>query len=1368
MAGPIRIAILANGKQARTEATLTARAYSGMGRTIARSGAALGIGGLVAGTVGLAKASISTEAQFSQAMNLIAANIPVTGAELQKLNDLAIKLGADTVFSASEAADAMLELAKGGFKQAEIAGGGVQATMALAATEGLELANAATIVGNAMNSFGLEAKDANQIADALAAGSAASSASVQSLSEGLGNVGASAKQSGMSLQDTVTALTLLDANAIKGAEGGTALRSFLTALTPTSVKAKNKIAELGLEFSNADGSFRSLGDISEQLRSKLGKLGEAQRAEALQTIFGSYAKQAASIFLDQGARGFSKYSREVNKSGTAQKLADARMKGTSGAVERLSGAVETAQLRIGQELAPTVQKVADYLGDNLEPAVEAVIDGVKDFAAAVEPAFSAAIDLLEDLVPSGDAAASMFDDKLIPAVSTLADATADVLGFIDDLPGWVKESGIQAGIAALIFPRLAAGAMAAGTAMRNASTYAQVLALEMRDSNTRGAMLRTELGRLGPAARTAAGIGGMVALAQSTSSADREMTFLLSTLGGAASGFSIGGPIGALIGGAGGGLLGLYQATRQSNDEFSDAPRILTDYAASLDEVTGAINRQVHQQAAKALRDAGALPLAREMGISTRDLVKASLGHEKALSRVNTVFQEQLNTSRPALDAYGNIVQRTGLMSDEAYRLAQILGVETEALAASQTEVRELGIANGELARSMEGIRGATRERIVSRIETRGWPESERQIARVVRGLNLTPKQVRTVVQALGTGESVAGVQRVLRQMEAADKKRARPKVEVETKGAARDVSGWVQTFTRSLTGAEGAARRGGGNVRKGLEEGPRNAKADLSTLLGGVRSGTARAASEGASGGSNAGAALGAGLYSGMNAWAGTIANRAASIVREAVAAARRAGNIQSPSRETAYLGQMLGEGLAVGIALTRGRNRAAGRDAVRETLAGVAEMAGIYGRGGKGKDPIGKALRGMLAGVTGGSAGVEQSLNKVSSYVEKTYDRNLKAEKRAIAASLREREKELRKRLKGRELDKALSKARKAADKRERDAERANAKASKAGIKSLRDERAALAANGKAQDRLASGNYLGSLTKGSRLWVQMTRLGVKNLGEAVEKHRELVEQSNQYAAGIKQAFVEYGSITALGEGDGYGSSDQFLAQLRAREVRANQYADMIERLRKAGLSKVNIDDLLSKGVEGGFGTAQMLLNGGQSVIRETNALTASIAKTGAGLGAQLAKTYYGAGIQSAAGLVAGLKAKEKELDRVAQRLANQMVKAVKKALGIKSPSRVFRGIGDDTVRGLAIGLDDTYVRRQGARLAGSLEAGFGSPALSTYAAAAAATAASSLDAITFRLQLTSEQTTDLQMGKMLMGKIDVARGDGVKWAAV
>jgi TP901 family phage tail tape measure protein len=348
---------------ARDKASKT---FSGIGKTIGGLVAAVGIGSLI-------KDSVNLEAQFGKTMNILQAAAGIPAPEMQKLSDLALKLGADTTFSANEAADAMLELAKAGISTKDIMGGGVAGTLTLAAAGGTDLATAATIGSNAMNAFNLKGKDMAKIAAALAGGANASSASVESLGLGLAQVGPGAVNAGLSLQQTVATLSAFDAAGIKGSDAGTSLKTMLARLTPSTEKASGKMKELGLNFVDAHGNFKSITNIAQQLHDKLGKLSEAQRVQALNTLFGSDASRAASVLMKQGADGLAKYIKATKDQNAAQNMAKAAMGGTAGALERLKGSVETAELKIGQALAPAVQTLANGLSEKLVPAVDATI-----------------------------------------------------------------------------------------------------------------------------------------------------------------------------------------------------------------------------------------------------------------------------------------------------------------------------------------------------------------------------------------------------------------------------------------------------------------------------------------------------------------------------------------------------------------------------------------------------------------------------------------------------------------------------------------------------------------------------------------------------------------------------------------------------------------------------------------------------------------------------------------------------------------------------------------------------------------------------------------------------------------------------------
>lgn len=344
------------GKSGRLLGTRFGAGFNGVfGGVVSKSAALLAATFATVGIGGFVADSVNLEATFSQTMNTMAAVAKVPAAGIKDLSALALQMGKDTTFSAGEAATAMLELAKGGLDAATIKAGGLQGTLTLAAAGGTDLATAATIASNALNTFGLTGKDTASVAAALAGGANASTASIESLGEALGQVGPGATNAGLSLQDTVGVLAAFDSAGIKGSDAGTSLKTMLSRLVPTTNSARDAMRNLGLKFTDAQGKFLPITNVAEQLRKKLGNLTDEQKSQALTTIFGSDATRAATVLLKEGAAGIGKYIAATKDQNAANEVAAARMSGTAGAIENFKGSIETAKIQLGQFLAPTVQ-----------------------------------------------------------------------------------------------------------------------------------------------------------------------------------------------------------------------------------------------------------------------------------------------------------------------------------------------------------------------------------------------------------------------------------------------------------------------------------------------------------------------------------------------------------------------------------------------------------------------------------------------------------------------------------------------------------------------------------------------------------------------------------------------------------------------------------------------------------------------------------------------------------------------------------------------------------------------------------------------------------------------------------------------------
>jgi hypothetical protein len=291
---------------------------------------------------------------------------------------------------------------------------------------------------------------------------------------------------------------------------------------------------------------------------------------------------------------------------------------------------------------------------------------------------------------------------------------------------------------------------------------------------------------------------------------------------------------------------------------------------------------------------------------------------------------------------------------------------------------------------------------------------------------------------------------------------------------------------------------------------------------------------------------------------------------------------------------------------------------------------------------------------------------------------------------------------------------------------------------LRRLRDEYAALRANGKAQDRLN-----------------------ERLDAARDKLREAVDAYKDYARSIRDAVQATGDLTQFGkQDDGSVSLTALLDQAASATARAERFNILMQQLAKNGLSQDQIDRMLAAGPDAALATAEAIATGGKSAIAELNAYQKRLNAASDQLSKAMADRYYKTGVDAAQGIVKGLESEAAKLDKAAVRLANELVKAVKKALGIKSPSRVFRGIANNVTDGLTYQLDanSTYVKRSGAVLASSLVKGFADPQLDASVLSTSAAASQRLE-----VRLSADAVDQLSRGRQLQRDLDYARSNGV-----
>lgn len=377
------------------------------------------------GAVGAA--SFTLASNFETSMSRVAGALNDPSANMQELSDLALQMGQDTIFSASEAGAAMEELAKGGLTAADIKGGALKTTMDLAAAGNLSLADAANTVVQSMGAFGLTADQTGEAANALAGAAAASSADVSDLTQGLSQVSAQANSAGWSIQDTTAVLGAFADAGIRGSDAGTSLKTMLQRLSAPTGAAASQMEALGINVRDSDGNMKDAASIAGELQSKLSGLDSATRDAAIQTIFGADASRAALVMMNQGTAGIEKYTAATNDQAAAQRLADSQMGDSARKIEEMKGAVETAAIQIGTALAPVVTDVAGAVGSlaesfsELDPETQKMVVGLAAAAVAAGPVISG----MGRIASAGSSVISLYGDITARMAQNSAAASAN-------------------------------------------------------------------------------------------------------------------------------------------------------------------------------------------------------------------------------------------------------------------------------------------------------------------------------------------------------------------------------------------------------------------------------------------------------------------------------------------------------------------------------------------------------------------------------------------------------------------------------------------------------------------------------------------------------------------------------------------------------------------------------------------------------------------------------------------------------------------------------------------------------------------------------------------------------------------------------
>lgn len=476
--------------------------------------------------VAFTKKSVDVGKEFDASMSQVAATMGKTTDEIQDLREFAQKMGRETAFSATQAAEALNYMALAGY-DSETSMSMLPNVLNLAAAGGMELATASDMVTDAQSALGLSLEETGDMVDKMAKASSKSNTSVAQLGEAFLTVGGTAKDLAGGTTELSTVLGILADNGVKGSEGGTALRNIILALEAPTKQSAAAMKELGLEVFDANGNMRPMEEIFGDLNDRLSTMNQGERTQVLSEIFNKVDLKSVNALLATNVERWDELSQSIDgawyttdslttsmsdvglsmddmkekltklgittdnfnysldtSNGNASDFIDTLFETADAGVsyedvlEAMGGDLESLQTAFDNTTG-AAQQMADTQLDNLEGDITL-------FQSALEGAQIALSDVLtpslRDFVQFGTGAVGELTeafekDGLNGAMDALGHIISDGIGMIiDGLPGFV-DAGLQL-LGAIVkgiidnLPKLAEAALQIGsTVLTNISNY---------------------------------------------------------------------------------------------------------------------------------------------------------------------------------------------------------------------------------------------------------------------------------------------------------------------------------------------------------------------------------------------------------------------------------------------------------------------------------------------------------------------------------------------------------------------------------------------------------------------------------------------------------------------------------------------------------------------------------------------------------------------------------------------------------------------------------------------------------------------------------------------------------------------------------
>lgn len=442
-------------KKSADQAKEASEVYTSFGEKLGTAIAAKGVE-LAASAVQLlgqkikeaARYVVDVGSKFEASMSKVKALSGAGGEEFEALSTKAQELGRNTQYSASEVADAFGYMSLAGWDTESMLDG-IDGVLNLAAASQMDLAQASDMVTDYLSAFGLTAADAGRMADQMAYAQANSNTSTVQLGDAFGNCAANMHAAGQSMETTTAMLEAMANQGTKGSEAGTALAAVMRDIGQKSKNGAIQIGNASVKVQDAQGNYRSLTDILQDVEAATEGMGTAQKDAALRTTFTKNSIKAVNEILTEGVGKVKGYETALNNcDGAAGDMAATMTDNLQGALTNLDSATEGLGIALYKQIQGPMTNAIRGVSGVLNMITKAITPQRTELETFIDD-IKAANDKVNALMTSAEEDISSAETKVseLEAYKNTIITLQDVLkknGKLDDFQLYQMKNAVQA------------------------------------------------------------------------------------------------------------------------------------------------------------------------------------------------------------------------------------------------------------------------------------------------------------------------------------------------------------------------------------------------------------------------------------------------------------------------------------------------------------------------------------------------------------------------------------------------------------------------------------------------------------------------------------------------------------------------------------------------------------------------------------------------------------------------------------------------------------------------------------------------------------------------------------------------------------